>query len=334
MLLSDGDIVARLEDIGIVASNPNFPFQQDHQVQPCSIDLRLSEVAWRPRRFRSIDLSDNTPLGPKITHAFERVRLSFPKGYLLRPGKSILCRTYESFKIPTDLCGRLVGRSSLGRLGLAVATSANFINPGWSGHMPVVIVNEGPFSVRIQPYLSLVQLLLFQLSSPTKNPYGSAALGSKYINDEGGPSRYWLDRTINALRENLNLRHSSARAERFLERYSQELDDQTRERFVKRLGKFGHVDDPLDFTNAFASSEGARQALVIVLGIVVSVPIATLVAWLPSFLLGGLIGAIVAAFLGFLVLFLCWWLYRTQFRTSFSGAELRKIAAGLKKEGL
>ncbi|HEY1631557.1 MAG TPA: dCTP deaminase [Rhizomicrobium sp.] len=331
MIVSNGSILARLKDLRIEASNPNFPFRPEAQIQPCSIDLRLGDVFWIPRRFHRVDLSDNTPLGPQITSSFKKIHCSSPSGYLLRPGRFILGRTYERFAIPNDLCGRLIGRSSMGRLGVLVSGAANFINPGWSGHMPVAIVNQSPFSIRIHPYLSIVQLCLFQLEMEVKNPYGSAALGSKYIDDDGGPSKYWLDQTITEVRQNLRLRNSSERAEHFLEVYSKELDDPTRKRLLRKIRKSGYIDDPTDFIAAFISSEARRQGAMILLGLLVSTLISILVAWLPSFVTSGAKGTFLSVALAVITFLLSAWFYWAQFGTTYSPSELRRISSELRK---
>jgi hypothetical protein len=80
VILSDNELIARLAGLRIETSNPNFGFNKDAQVQPCSIDFRLDTVAWLPKRFRRIDLSDRTPLGPQITNAYQRIQMSFPRG--------------------------------------------------------------------------------------------------------------------------------------------------------------------------------------------------------------------------------------------------------------
>jgi deoxycytidine triphosphate deaminase len=198
-ILSDCELNARITELHIQTDNPNFPFDATKQIQPCSIDLRLSDVIWTPKRFRSINLSEDSRQGSSITNAFRRKRLTFPKGYVLGPGKFVLCRTYESFTIPNNLTAWLVGRSSLGRLGLSIASPSCFINPGWRGHMPLMLVNHSPFKIRVHPYLGIVQLCLETLSSRPNRAYGAEEIGSKYIDDDGGPSKYWLDHSIRVL---------------------------------------------------------------------------------------------------------------------------------------
>ncbi len=45
--------------------------------------------------------------------------------FIMQPGDFVLAVTHEHVKIPADLMGRLEGRSSLGRLGLVVHSTAS-----------------------------------------------------------------------------------------------------------------------------------------------------------------------------------------------------------------
>jgi hypothetical protein len=98
--------------------------------------------------------------------------------------------------------------------------------------MPLMLINHSPFWIHLQPYLGIVQLCLSPVSSKPSKLYGEANLRSKYIDDDGGPSKYWLDHTIRALAENLNLKAASPEAEAFLEKYSRHLDEPTRRRLA------------------------------------------------------------------------------------------------------
>ncbi|MGH6890494.1 MAG: dCTP deaminase [Rhizomicrobium sp.] len=329
MLLSDTDINARLGELNVATDNPNFPFDPNRQVQPCSIDLRLSPVIWVPRRFRRVDLMNNTPLGPQITSAFKKKNIG-NRGYLLRPGRFVLGSTYESFDLPTDLCGRLVGRSSLGRLGLSAAGTANFINPGWRGRMPVVLVNHSLFSVRVHPYLGIVQLCLTRLASAPTKVYGQGGLGSKYIDDDGGPSRYWLDYTVETLRRNLQLKNTNANAEAYLESFSKQLDEATCARFLKRVNSIRFVADGPDFVSGFVRIEGRRVAKTWAIGIGATLVVSPAINFCSSLSQMGLPGfAILAtmaavAFAGYV------WAYLRYCGTSMSTGELRAVAQNTK----
>jgi len=54
---------------------------------------------------------------------------------ILHPGEFMLGSTTERIAIPDDIVGRLDGKSSLGRLGLVIHSTAGFVDAGWDGHI-------------------------------------------------------------------------------------------------------------------------------------------------------------------------------------------------------
>jgi hypothetical protein len=115
----------------------------------------------------------------------------------------ILGRTLEEFTIPNGYSGKLEGRSTYARLGLAIHCTGDFINPGWRGRMPLQLVNFGKSPIILTPYIHICQLLVTQVSSKSDKPYGTEA-GHKYNNDDGGPSKYWWDVSLAKLRQSIN----------------------------------------------------------------------------------------------------------------------------------
>ena len=233
-MLSDTLIHSRIKELQFLAENPDFPFSE-RQIQPCSVDIRLSEKIWVPSRaVRSLSLSPTVPLGRDVSDRFKSKRIKLDKGFKMAPGAFILARTYESFAIPNDLTAAIIGRSSIGRLGVSVSAPSGFINPGWRGHMPLMLINHAPFPIHVFPYVSICQLVLRQIDGEVASPYGQGDLGSKYQDDDGGPSRFWLDEAFKRVAE-LRNRSSGAVASDGLERFAAMLDEQTRRRLTVLL---------------------------------------------------------------------------------------------------
>jgi len=115
----------------------------------------------------------------------------------------ILGRTFEKFTIPNGYAGKLEGRSSYARLGLTVHCTGDFINPGWRGRMPIQIVNHGIVPITVVPHLLICQLLVMKTSSPSVCPYSNSA---KYADDEGGPSKFWMDDSLAKLQDSIGHR--------------------------------------------------------------------------------------------------------------------------------
>jgi deoxycytidine triphosphate deaminase len=79
---------------------------------------------------------------------WRKILLGAGESIKLRPGEMILGRTFEAFSIPRSCAGKLEGRSSFARMGLAIHCSADFINPAWRGRMPLQLTNLGASSIR------------------------------------------------------------------------------------------------------------------------------------------------------------------------------------------
>jgi hypothetical protein len=109
-------------------------------------------------------------------------------------------RVYEKFTIPNGYAGKIEGRSSFARLGLMIHCAADFINPGYKGHMPLQLVNVGNTEIRLSPYMPICQLILVKLTTDAEKPYGHDERDSKYIDDDGGPSYWWKDTNVKKLR--------------------------------------------------------------------------------------------------------------------------------------
>ena len=203
MFLSDRDIRARLGDISFATDDDDHPFDAADQIQPCSVDLRLDNVFWRQTSRRAIDLRRSKLLELSPRRHWTKISLDVGESVSLRPGEMLLGRTFESFTVPGNLAGKLEGRSSFARMGLAVHCSADFINPGYRGKMPLELINLGKSTIRLFPRVPICQVMFIQLSSDPERVYGARELSSKYMNDDGGPSYWWRDKRIRQLQRTL-----------------------------------------------------------------------------------------------------------------------------------
>lgn len=185
MLLSDRDIRAE-----IAAGRLGLEPFADDLVQPSSIDVRLDRVfrVFNNTRYTHIDPAQRQD---ELTSLVEPAE---GESFVLHPGEFVLGSTLEVCSLPDDLAGRLEGKSSLGRLGLLTHSTAGFIDPGFSGHITLELSNVANLPITLWPGMKIGQLCLFRLSSPSENPYGSSATGSKYEDQRGPtPSRAYLN---------------------------------------------------------------------------------------------------------------------------------------------
>ena len=185
MLLNDRDIIAAVESGRLVVD----PWDAE-LLQPSSVDVRLD------RYFRVFNNTQYTHIDPGLQQD-ELTSLIEPKGddpFVLHPGEFVLGSTLEVVTLPDDLAGRLEGKSSLGRLGLLTHSTAGFIDPGFTGHLTLELSNVANLPIMLWPGMKIGQLCLFRLSSAARNPYGSAAAGSRYQGQRGPtPSRSYLN---------------------------------------------------------------------------------------------------------------------------------------------
>ena len=195
--------------------------------------MRLSETFWRPkRRLKKVNFKPET-FGCKTLNLFRKFDLSPGSSILLRSGDVVLCRTHETFTIPVDLAGVVFARSSYARLGLMVSPVAKFINPGWSGQMPLLIKNASPFPIELRPIERVAQVCFFKLSEVTTMPY---ATSGKYNNDEGGPTQLWQDICKQGLHKT-SLASSHGEIERIIS-FGKRLKRPTLEYFLRKLRKY------------------------------------------------------------------------------------------------
>ena len=80
----------------------------------------------------------------------------------------MLGSTLERVGLPDDLVARLEGKSSLGRLGLLIHSTAGFIDPGWDGHVTLELSNVANLPITIYPEMKIGQLSFMQLSEPAR----------------------------------------------------------------------------------------------------------------------------------------------------------------------
>jgi dCTP deaminase len=132
----------------------------------------------------------------EMTDLTELVEVPAGDPFILHPGEFVLGSTLERVRLPDDLVARLEGKSSLGRLGLLIHSTAGYVDPGWDGFLTLELSNVANLPITIYPGMKIGQLSFVQMTEPADAPYGSGALGSKYQGQQGPtPSRYWRNFT-------------------------------------------------------------------------------------------------------------------------------------------
>jgi len=145
-------------------------------LQPSSVDVRVDRYfrVFHNARYPYIDVREPQE---DLT---ELVEVDDTTPFILHPGEFVLGSTLERVRLPDDLVARLEGKSSLGRLGLLIHSTAGFIDPGWDGHVTLELSNVANLPITIYYGMKIGQISFIRLTSAVDNPYGSKALGSKY----------------------------------------------------------------------------------------------------------------------------------------------------------
>ena len=183
MILSDRDIRAQIGS-GRVVIDPYDP----ECVQPSSVDLHVDNQfrVFANSRYPFIDVRLEMP---ELT---ELVEVKPDEPFILHPGEFVLGSTLERVALPDDLVARLEGKSSLGRLGLLIHSTAGYVDPGWDGYLTLELSNVANLPITLYPGMKIGQISFFMLSTPAEAPYGQA--GNKYQGQRGPtPSRFFRD---------------------------------------------------------------------------------------------------------------------------------------------
>jgi len=173
------------------------PFDPDC-VQPSSVDLHVDKVfrVFHNARYPFIDVRK------PMEDLTELVEVAEGEPFILHPGEFVLGATMERIRLPDDLVARLEGKSSLGRLGLLIHSTAGYVDPGWDGFLTLELSNVANLPITIYPGMKIGQISFFRLTSPAEHPYGSSGTGSKYQGQRGPtPSRFFEEFRGQASRE-------------------------------------------------------------------------------------------------------------------------------------
>ena len=175
MILSDRDIIKEQKKGGIVIK----PFSRKH-VQPSSVDLHLD------KHFLVFDTTHNSVIDPKAPaeNLMKPIELKKNEPFILHPGEFALGLIAEETGVSDSFVGRLEGKSSLGRLGLIIHTTAGYLDPGNSLHLTLELFNAGRLPIKLHYGMAIGQIAFEPLSSPCERPYGSKGLNSKYFGDK------------------------------------------------------------------------------------------------------------------------------------------------------
>jgi dCTP deaminase len=185
VVLSDRTIREEIESGRIVID----PFEASN-IQPSSVDVRVDRQfrVFHNARYPYIDVRQ------PMDGLTELVEVSDEEPFILHPGEFVLGQTLERVTLPDDLVARLEGKSSLGRLGLLIHSTAGFVDSGFSGNLTLELSNVANLPITIYHGMPIGQISFMRMDGPVERPYGSDETGSKYQGQaEPTPSRFYLN---------------------------------------------------------------------------------------------------------------------------------------------
>ena len=175
MILSDRDIKDAITTgrVKIESEDPNL---MEH-IHASSMDLHLGSS------FKLYEHSKAAILDPKDPETFAKemrtIEVADGEPFIVQPGEFVLGVTMERICVPDDLVVRVEGRSSLGRLGIIVHSTAGFVDPGFEGTITLEISNLNRLPVSLYPGMRVCQIAFEQMTSPAETPYNKKPY-SKY----------------------------------------------------------------------------------------------------------------------------------------------------------
>lgn len=188
-MFSDRDL-RRAIDTGRLVIDPF----DERLLQPASIDMRMDDkfMLMRPHNLPFIDLAvdQNDALYESVT----------APTLFIGPGQFVLASTFETLTLNLTMYARIEGKSSLGRLGLLVHSTAGFIDPGFSGTVTLEIGNISPLPIKLYHGMPIAQLAVGGLDTMSTHAYEGKYQGQKgpkgshyYRNfAEGEPMDGWV----------------------------------------------------------------------------------------------------------------------------------------------
>ncbi|RDD52457.1 dCTP deaminase [Nanoarchaeota archaeon NZ13-N] len=192
MILSDKKIKEYIKSRKIVVE----PFDES-LVGPASLDVRLG---FKFRVFKNINVEaiDIKSYKEDVIYRSESKDYTIHHGtysdliivkgenipIIVHPGEFVLASVYEYIELSRDIAAQINGRSSIGRLGLLVHTSAGWIDPGYAGHLTLEIYNVNKVPVKLYPLTKIAQIVFYDLGEGVEVPYGERK-SSKYFGEDG-----------------------------------------------------------------------------------------------------------------------------------------------------
>jgi len=168
MILSDRDIKDFIKK-GLIVVESEDNKHMEH-INCSSMDFRLGKY------FKIYNHAQHALLDPTkpetIEGAVKMITIDKPNiPFIVQPGEFVLGVSMERLKLPDNIVARCEGRSSIGRLGIVIHSTAGYIDPGWDGTITLEISNLNRMPVALYPGMRIGQFAFSTMTSPAEVPY-------------------------------------------------------------------------------------------------------------------------------------------------------------------
>ena len=150
-----------------------------------SVDLRLGTwfLTLRHTKLPYIEVGAPSTAPAPTDSGYEQTLSSsyyvpFGQEFILHPHTFVLGTTLEWIKLSSDLGAYVIGKSSLGRHGLIIATATG-VHPGFSGCLTLEFRNVGEIPIGLKPGMKVCQLFLHKVESKSQEIGKSGFSGSR-----------------------------------------------------------------------------------------------------------------------------------------------------------
>jgi dCTP deaminase len=150
----------------------------DKQIWPASLDFRLwgTFKIYKKSRQTVIDSRDWV-----IKEHVETIELKDWDKFVLHPWDFVLWVTMEKIRVPYDLVARCEWRSSIGRLGVIIHSTAWFIDPWFEWTITLEMTNINELPVALYVWMRIWQFAFETIDWKVENTYDKR-VWSKYMN--------------------------------------------------------------------------------------------------------------------------------------------------------
>jgi len=162
MILPDHRIRTRATEQGMIE-----PFV-DGQVREDVVSYGLSSFGYDMRvagEFRVFTPNIyNSVVDPKRIDERALVEYEVDDHILIPPNSYVLGRSIEYFRMPSDVLGLVLGKSTYARSGIIVNVTP--LEPGWEGHVTIEIGNGTPLPAKVYSEEGIAQVVFLTGEAP------------------------------------------------------------------------------------------------------------------------------------------------------------------------